>query len=294
MSQHLQRLRDALAQQPRYLLVLRLTCLFLLLNGFVTEGSTTINLPVQILCLFMLLTDAFLMVTTCWLLLALVMTVLLVPNWCVYDNHKFLMIYWVAACALATRHTDQEECLSTNARLLVGWVFVWATLWKVVNGEYLDGTFFHFQFLADSRFLNLAVVAGGMDAADVKYNQQNLEWMKLFPGSTISAVLQTSFRLRALAYVACYATLVIEAAVATSFLRLGPRWFTRHKDQYLLAFLLVTLLTVPVHGFASILAILGLAQVRPDRQGLRLAYLAVFFYVQIAILLPNWLNVFSI
>ena len=291
MLEHLQRRRDELVQQPRHLLAVRLTCLFLLLNGFVTEGSPAINLPVQALCLFMLLADAFLTLFSGWLLLAVIMTILLAPNWCVYDNHKFLIVYWAWTCALAAGHVDKEEFLGSGARLLVGCVFGLAALWKLVGGEYFDGAYFHFTFLEDPRFLNVAVVAGGMEASDVVHNHQNLEWMKLFPGPTISATLQSSLRLRVLAVVACYLTLAIEAAVCLSFFKLGPNWFTRRNDNYLLSFLILTLLTVPVHGFASILAILGLAQARPDRPGLRLAYLAIFFYVQVAVLLPHWLSV---
>ena len=285
-------LRNELVRQPRHRLAVRLTCLFLLLNGFVTEGPPTINLPVQVLCLFMLLADAFLMLVSCWFLLAMIMTLLLVPHWSVYDNHKFLIVYWGWTCLLTAGQSNKEEFLGSSARLLVGSVFGLAVVWKLASGDYLNGDFFHFTFLQDTRFLNLTVVGGGIELPVVMQNHQNLEWMKLFPGTTITATLQTSFQVRLLAWMACYTTLAIEVAVCLSFFKLGPGWLTRRNDIFLLSFLIFTLLSVPVHGFASILAILGLAQVRPDRPGLRLAYLAIFLYVQIAILLPNWLNVF--
>ena len=98
--------------------------------------------------------------------------------WTQADNHQYLIIYWVLAVALAAASVDPVRARALAARWLLAAVFSVATLWKLSNLAFVDGSFFEFTLLTDSRFAPVASVIGGIDAHDLDANRTVFEAMR--------------------------------------------------------------------------------------------------------------------
>ena len=98
--------------------------------------------------------------------------------WTHADNHQYLIIYWVLAVALAAGSLDPARARAVAARWLLAAVFVLATLWKLSNLAFVDGSFFEFTLLTDSRFAPVATVIGGVDAHDLEANRTVFDAME--------------------------------------------------------------------------------------------------------------------
>jgi hypothetical protein len=201
--------------------------------------------------------------------------------WAQADNHQYLIVYWVLVVALAASSVDPAGARALAARWLLAAVFVLATLWKLTNPDFVDGSFFEFTLLTDSRFEPVASVIGGIDAADLEVNRTVFDTMEgAAPGAAVGLLGHTS-RLALLADVLTVWTLVIEGAVALAFLSPGATRLGRHRDHLLIAFIVTTYLAAPVLGFGWLLLVLGLAQCRSTTGHLRVAYVAAFVVVRL-------------
>jgi hypothetical protein len=211
-----------------------------------------------------------------WLALAVPLGARVVSGWPLGDNHAYLFVYWCAAAAIALRAAESRAALAWNARVLVGLVFAFATLWKVgLSDDFADGRFFRAVLVTDERFEPLARVAGGVNGDD-------LAALRAFVRAPVSGELppladppREPTRLRRVAILATYWTLAIEGALALAFLWPGPA-LARLRDPLLLLFCATTFAFAPVEGFGWLLLAMGAAQSDPRRPRVRLAYVAVF------------------
>jgi hypothetical protein len=201
--------------------------------------------------------------------------------WTTADNHQYLIVYWVLAVALAAGCVDPERARAAAARWLLAAVFVLATLWKVGNPDFVDGSFFEFTLLTDPRFVPAASVLGGVDAADLELNRTVFDALEgAGPGASVALLGHTS-RLALVADAFTVWTLAIEGAVALAFVCRRSSWLGRHRDHLLITFTATTYLAAPVLGFGWLLLVLGLAQLRGGAGHLRLLYVATFVVVRI-------------
>jgi hypothetical protein len=112
-----------------------------------------------------------------------------------------------------------KPLVATNARLLIGFSFAFAVLWKgILSPDFMDGTYFHYTFLTDNRFQDFGLLFGGMEYADFAYDRQRLARL----GNANAAIeflnLRSSDQLALLATVITWWTLFIEGALAVLFL----------------------------------------------------------------------------
>ena len=49
-------------------------------------------------------------------------------------------MYWSLACCLSLFCRDPDRLLAWNGRVLIGLTFLFATGWKIMGGEFLDGS----------------------------------------------------------------------------------------------------------------------------------------------------------
>lgn len=202
-------------------------------------------------------------------------------SWTQADNHQYLIIYWVLAVALSTGAVDPHRARALAARWLLAAVFTLATLWKLSNPGFVDGSFFEFTLLTDSRFAPVARLLGGGELGLLTANRTMFDVMESAgPGASV-ALLGRTPQIALVADVLTLWTLAIEAAVALAFLTPGALWLGRHRDHLLIAFTATTYLAAPVLGFGWILLVLGLAQLRSTAGSLRLAYVATFVLVRL-------------
>ncbi len=279
-----------LLTQPRHVLALRLTLLLLILHG---SDSWQLDVPLQLLCGIALVSLPLTTSVVVWLAIAGASILVNAFQWYFIDNHKYLIVYWCIVCALATAAKDTDEVMSTNARLLIGISFLFATGWKLLAGEYWDGSFLHYTFLTDPRVDIAASWLGNLGEDQLAENRRVVGALASQPASGIGASLTTTDRLRISTLVMSYWTLFIEALVAVAYLVRRPSWFHAARDYFLMAFICTTYFLLPVVGYANALALLGFTQCEVDRKRTRLLYLVVFVIVQLTqIPWKNYLSVF--
>lgn len=200
--------------------------------------------------------------------------------WYKVDNHEYLFAYWTLALGLALSAPEPMRALATAARLVVGLCFLFATGWKALTPEFVDGTFFHYALLLDGRFSDLAVVIGGLSRERVAENYATFFDVLYFRDPTALHAIATTPTTALVARGMAWWTLFIEGLVALCFLWPrdgGPR---RWRDAALVAFMCTTYLLAPVKGFGWVLTAMGVVQCDARRwRYWPLVYVAVFLLV---------------
>lgn len=268
-----------LMQPPVYLLVLRLTTILLLLHGI--DHWTWTMLPEKMLALVMLFYSPLIRQRWAWLAMSLFLIFNNLWHWSRLVNHEYLYTYWVLVCAIAVWSHTPKQVLRWNARWLIGLCFLFATLWKFLGGEYLDGSFLHLTFLLDSRLAMGAVLFGGMDLATLAENRQIFETMQTSAAVLDPQQLATTPRMAAASLVLSYWTILIEGLVAASFLLKAFRQLYQKRDWLLIGFVITTYTVIPVLGFGALLMVMGLIQSRSNS--------IARTYLGLLILMPIWM-----
>lgn len=282
--ERLTRTISKLIEQPKYLLTLRLTLILLLLYSPPYLPLDRLAFPV--LCATMLVAPQFLTRRFLWAILVILFTITNLVFWYQFDNHHYLTNYWCLVCAIAVSAENAEEIMAHNARLLIGLCFFLATLWKIFAGQYFDGSFLQLTFLVDQRLEIGAYIFGGLDS-ELLYN--NRELLDYFAAVDLgeAALLTSSPQLAFLSVILSYWTLFWEGIIAIAFALPRLKWLYERRDLLLIFFILSTYPLVPVSGFAGLLAIMGFAQCRGDRQSIQLTYLLIF------LLIPLWIDLLT-
>ena len=268
---------EDLLSQPRDILTLRLTLLLLILHG---SSTWTLDMPQRALCGLMLLSRGLLLDRWLWVILAALTMWINALHWAWIDNHKYLISYWCLACAFAVGSASRDRVLAVNGRWLVGLAFFFAVVWKLLGGEYLNGSFLHFTVLTDARLEVAGAFVGGLGPEVLPQNRLLMSLVTIFPDQTTGVVLQTSPRLELISWLASYWTLFIEGAVGVAFLVHGWRLSNKLKDALLVLFILTTYVLLPVSGFAFLLCVMGFAQCEVEHTKRRIVYLVLFILVQ--------------
>jgi hypothetical protein len=262
-----------LAEASAFDLALRLTLLDLLLRPV---GDWSVRPFVLALAAAGLLVPGWLRRPGLWLLLTALTALRVILDWPLADNHAYLLAYWCLAVALSLHLSDTEVSLALNGRWLIGLVFAFATLAKVLSPDYLDGTFLRVTLLTDPRFEAASLLLGGLTPEALE--EQRASLVEHIDGPALPAFEPPPRppRFEALARLGTVWTLVLEAAIALAFLWPLGRGPSRLRDAALLLFCATTYALAPVAGFGWLLLAMGVAQCESDRRGTRLLYLTVY------------------
>src|SRR5688500_16461274 len=163
-----------------------------------------------------------------WYVLAGLLAARIIADWPLPDNHIYLLTYWCLALALSLGTAEPARAIATGARLLIGTAFLMAVIWKaLLSPAYLDGRFFRVTWLTDTRFTDAVQQLGGMSAAQLTDNRENLA--PLPEGAELLHPLPPSDppAFRYLVLMSTWGVLLLEAMVAFAFLfprgaRAGP------------------------------------------------------------------------
>jgi len=214
-----------------------------------------------------------------WGCLALLSGWRVVGDWPLADNHAYLLCYWCVGLCTAFLVKDPRTVLALNGRLLIGLAFACATLWKaVLSPDYLDGAFFRVMLMADERFEESVLFVSGLSEEQLDTNRSFLaeEWEPDIFKSEAPTLVEPA-RFTRFAQAVTWWTVLIEAAVALSFLWPKRDWVFRQRHLALALFCLATYAIAPVVGFGWLLLVMGMAQCEQERTGVRAIYLALFF-----------------
>ncbi len=264
---------------PRDLIVLRLTLLLLMLHG--SQQGWKLDVPLRVLCGAMLVHSPLLTSRALWLVVTCTVVVMNAMHWFHIDNHKYLMTYWCVGCTLAVASGSRDAVLRQNARMLVGICFALAVIWKLAAGQFVDGSFLHWTFLEDGRVESTSMLVGNLSADQLAENRSLISLLKSSPGDGVGVTLSTSDGLRWVTLAMSWWTLLIETAVAVTFLAPRHSRIAKLRDWTLIIFVATTYGLLPVIGFAFTLCILGFMQCEPERRRTGLAYLGLLVAIQL-------------
>lgn len=190
---------------------LRLSVLMLLLFG-----STTwhLQVPLRLICGSML---AFPRLLTSWRLWCVILGIETYANasyWWRIDNHKYLMTYWTLCCCLyvAGDRRQSRDQLQRAATLMVGLCFLFAIMWKLWGGQYLDGSFLQYHLLTDSRLAHITAFMTNLELDQLKANQTLISLLVEYPVEGATIGLHSSDQVRSLAIASSYWTLLLDTS----------------------------------------------------------------------------------
>lgn len=212
-----------------------------------------------------------------WLVALAILGVSGLHNWYSIDNHQYLLMYWCLALCLATGLSGppRDQALATGSALMLGLVMALATGQKLSSGSYVNGSFFEYMLLRDSRFRSVSWLLGGVPLGDLQMNR--ILESRLIEGAVETVTLETTTRIRALALLLSWLTILIEGTLALLFLMPRPgRRLHLWRAGGLFGFVLATYAVAPVVGFGWILIAMGVAQLPREFHGFRAMFVGLF------------------
>lgn len=225
-----------------------------------------------------------------WYVTATILGTAVYFTWESADNHRYLFVYWSLSlcCAFSLPRAQQPLAIATTSRWLIGLCMLLATAWKIASTDYLSGSFFHYELLADERFAHFASWTSGLSLEQLTENRTLRESLVAgqLTGVELSQVqLHYAPSITAIAKVLTWWTLGIESLLAGLFLAAAilsrrPRLMLV-ASLALLLFAATTYAVAPVRGFGGILMLLGLAQCESKQKKVRYAFLAAFVLMQL-------------
>jgi hypothetical protein len=228
-----------------------------------------------------------------WLFVAVLVAVRIVVVWPLADNHIYLLAYWCLALGLGLSAATPAATLAASSRWLLGAAFALAVLWKgVLSPDYVDGRFFRVMLLTDERFADASLLIGGLTRDQLAENRTFLEPLPEGAALLTPPPFVEPRRLRALAAVATWGGLILEALIALLSVIPATGRLQAARHTSLLVFCATTYALAPVAGFGWLLATMGLAQCRPPQRLLRGAYVAVFVLILLYAEIP-WAGVLA-
>jgi hypothetical protein len=183
------------------------------------------------------------------------------------------------AVALSFWAANRVYSITFSARVLIGLCFAFATLWKLLIPEFLDGTFFHFTFLTDERFFGFSELIAGVTSDSRAMNMESYRLLNNSASREEFVYLTGTSIIPPLSIFMAYWTVLLEGWIAIAFLSPAGSKISKWRDIPLFIFMLTTYPIATVRGFATLLAVLGFAQCYKENEHMRVIYLAVFILV---------------
>ncbi len=216
-----------------------------------------------------------------WLALALFLTTYLLWEWPGPGNHLYVFVYMclILFFTLSNDPGHRLHLMQTNFTLLFVLILLMAVLQKAITPGYLDGTINAFWLVNSGYFKPLYFLSSSWTAvADGNYELLN-HYYNETPMAVGPMVLQSpvnNLRLwgKILAWV------IIAGELALPLLFLFKRSFTL-KHMSLLLFIAITFLTRQESVFLSLLCIIGIAQVMPEKNWVRWCYILLLGSMQL-------------
>lgn len=179
-----------------------------------------------------------------------------------FDNHEWSILYWFFTLAIFS-FVRKDELLQNTSRFLIGFIFFFATSWKLAAEDFRSAAFFEVIGNTEPRFREIMVPFGLMPP-DVSINNSLIgRWTDPEYGLQ-GFTLITGDALENFWTVLTLTTYFVEGGIAIAFLYPLAKNLTWVRDALLAAFFVGTYVMVPVSGFGNLLAIMGFAASNMD------------------------------
>ena len=252
-------------------------CTFLL----VPVGNYYIRPIILFISLIGLIFPGHLRNPTLWLSLTILTATRVVLDWPIADNHAYLLCYWCLAIFVALKIGQTSDCLITNSRLMIGLVFFFATLWKLVlSPDYTDGQFFRITMITDPRLEGFTRLVGGLTLEEINSLRNIIEPLVYNSNSQSTSIsIENLAQFNLVATFASYWNILINSIIAVAFLWRMDRGISKYRDLLLILYCVVTYAVATVEGFGWLLIAMGISQCKPDRKTILLLYLVTFILI---------------
>lgn len=268
------------------LLTLFLKMIVLMLLLFMEE-TTILAIMTPILTIPGLLINKLLINKYYWALLAFATSLpyLLLDLVGYVPNHKHIYAYLAIAICLTLFMSNQENVLKNlgiQAKYIIGLCFLFAVIGKFLAPEFLNGSFFEFTNTADPRFFGFTSFVADVDMQSLLQNEANMHTLTSKSNPDYSFQLNGVEHLSSIGMVISYWTIFIEGMIAISFCLPSSFLISKHRNVFLIAFIITTYPIATVAGFAIVLTSMGFIQSIKDNKLTNYS----LFYLVVFILLP--------
>jgi hypothetical protein len=217
-----------------------------------------------------------------WLAVCLLCGSSIILDWAFLGNHAYVLFYWSLALLLSCFATDRLYLLAASARWILGGVFLFAFIWKLLSHDFSSGATMRYFLSATVPMGEAAVALTGLTQGQLANNVTAVETVLSTQGAS-QATLFAPPGLSKLADLLTLATQVTEGLLALLFLApLTARWRWL-REAGLLVFFLTAYTLIPVAPFATQFAYLGYAMTNSAK--FRAMFIAAFFVYQLTDLL---------
>jgi hypothetical protein len=201
--------------------------------------------------------------------------------WVQLDNHNWLQVYWIAAIVLSRFAIRPDATLRVSARLLIGFAFLFAVTWKLISPEFVSGAFFDFTFGTDRRLGDVAATFGIQESGLTGRNQRLITAWRA-PGTTpVAEAIELSPIIVALTPWLAWGTVLLEGAVAVTYLAPLPQNRKWLRDATVVVFVATTYPLAPVTGFGLLVLTMAVmaSELRPRTR--TVLYVTAFIFVSL-------------
>lgn len=250
-------------------------------------------IPFQVLVLACLVVPSLKQNGPYWFIVFLFSAASLWLTWTTADNHKYLLCYWTLALFLAFDNADLDKVafLRRSARYLLFFTMAMAVVQKTLATDYLNGEFFEFILMTDSRFSALGALLTGMEPGLFAENREiYLRAMDPMLADQSTGTLHSSARLHTLAMAITWINYLDQIVIALMLLLPLSLRGEIFKHLLLMAFIVPVYAVAPVIGFGWLIIVWGYCLVPDQVPWLRLGYLGLFLLL--CIYEFPWLSLF--
>lgn len=213
-----------------------------------------------------------------WFVITILLAFIYLPEWYSIDNHEYLIIYWSLALAVALYSPTPKETLQKTATLLLGLCFLFATFWKVITPEFMNGSFFQFLLAGgDYRFDEFSLLISGIDTDMIRGNRSIFHSLK--EGNFFDSILQLELpeNMYLKAITLTWWTILLEGTIAILFLMNIKKPFSYAKHGALILFITTTYPVANVIAFGFLLICIGISQAYIKK--IKFLYLVTFLFL---------------
>lgn len=222
-----------------------------------------------------------------WFGLAAVFILSFQTTWFEQNNHDYLKLYWCVAAGISLLAASPKRALAWNARILIGLCFLFATLWKLFSPDYLNGEFFHYFLLQDTRFELIAWGLGGLSPEELAPGRVDRVLYTAIGDPNAGVTVAYASAVGWISPILTWWTVLIEGTVAVAFLSPLGSAISKWRDILLVVFMISTYIIAPVLFFAWVLC--GAGVIQSDSERIRFApllYIIVFIMILIRFYIP--------
>ncbi len=279
IQKHYDKFNNYLSELDKYKVIKKLTMIWPMV--FISEPLMDLTIvPTFIICLFGLIFDKLQDFKKFYVFLLFAYLLHVIFNINTLDNHKWIFLIWILSLINFSNNYN-EQLLKINARVTIIGIFLMASIWKLVFGEYLDNSFLEHTIFIEKRLHSFAHYILNIPIDQLKLS--NFIYLNPYRDGNGDLLLykglyELNYYQKNILYISGLGTIIIEALIAISLIfNLKIRNKYSIGDMLLVLFVSTLYFVLPIHGFAGILLTLGLAQC--SRENEKIYYIAIIINI---------------